>query len=370
VKRLRIGLVAPPWFAVPPHGYGGIEWVVSSLADGLVERGHDVTLFASGGSRTSARLVSTYAEPPSAALGDAFVESAALLDAYTSRDAFDVIHDHTVLGLLAGATQPMPVVHTVHGLVDPRLARIYERLAGRVHIVAISRDQAASLPPVCTPTVIHNGIRLDRFPMGSGERGGWLLFVGRVNPEKGILEAIEIARRTGRRLRVIAKVNEPNEQEYFREHVAPALETIDHDLLLSATHEEKVAAYQGASATLFPISWREPFGLVMAESMACGTPVIAFRHGSVPEVIADGVTGFVRDTVDEAVEAVAHIGEIDPNRCRARVAELFSAEANVARHEALYLALTGAKAEPPPLAPGPAAASPRLTTAVATAPAT
>ena len=143
MKRLRIGLVAPPWFAVPPHGYGGIEWVVSSLADGLVERGHDVTLFASGGSRTSARLVSTYAEPPSAALGDAFVESAALLDAYTSPDAFDVIHDHTVLGLLAGATQPMPVVHTVHGLVDPRLARIYERLAGREHGAADWASSAA-----------------------------------------------------------------------------------------------------------------------------------------------------------------------------------------------------------------------------------
>jgi len=367
VKRLRIGLVAPPWFAVPPRGYGGIEWVVSSLADGLAERGHDVTLFASGGSHTAARLVSTYAEPPSAALGDPIVEAPALFDAYAGAGQFDLVHDHTVLGLLAAATLSIPVVHTVHGLVTPKFARLYEHVAGRVQLVAISRDQASSLPAACAPAVIHNGISLDRFPLGGGERGNWLLFVGRMSPDKGILEAIEIARRAGMPLRVIAKVNEPDERAYFRDHVAPALETIRHELHLAATHDEKVAAYQSARATLFPIRWREPFGLVMAESMACGTPVIAFRQGAAPEVIADGITGFVRDSVEEAVEALRLVDEIDPDRCRARVAERFSAEANVARHEALYLKLVGAAAEGVSAAPPPAVAAARSVPVIAAA---
>ncbi|MCC6388197.1 MAG: glycosyltransferase family 4 protein [Dehalococcoidia bacterium] len=369
MKTLRIGLVAPPWFAVPPRGYGGIEWVVSSLADGLAERGHDVTLFASGGSQTSARLVSTYAEPPSAALGDPFVEAPALFDAYANPGQFDLVHDHTILGLIAAATLSIPAVHTVHGLVTPKLARLYEHVAGRIHIVAISRDQASSLPAACEPTVIHNGVSLDRFPLGEGERGNWLLFVGRMSPDKGILEAIEIARRADMPLRVIAKVNEPEERAYFQDHVAPALDTIRHELLLAATHDEKVAAYQSARATLFPIRWREPFGLVMAESMACGTPVIAFRDGAAPEVIADGVTGFVRDTVEEAVEALRHVDEIDPNRCRARVAERFSAEANVARHEALYRRLLGTPGEKAAPAAPLAIAAPRVAPIIAAAPA-
>lgn len=369
MKRLRIGLVAPPWFAVPPRGYGGIEWVVSSLADGLAERGHEVTLFASGGSRTTARLVSTYAEPPSAALGDPFVEAPALFDAYANPGQFDLVHDHTILGLIAAATLSIPAVHTVHGLVTPKLARLYEHVAGRIHIVAISRDQASSLPAACAPTVIHNGVSLDRFPLGTGERGDWLLFVGRMSPDKGILEAIEIARRADLPLRVIAKVNEPEERAYFRDHVAPALETIRHELHLAATHDEKVAAYQSARATLFPIRWREPFGLVMAESMACGTPVIAFRDGAAPEVIADGITGFVRESVEEAVEALRDVDEIDPNRCRARVAERFSAEANVARHEALYLKLLGGAGEEAHATAPPAVAAPRVAPIIAAAPA-
>lgn len=336
MNSLRIGLLAPPWFAVPPTGYGGIEWVVSNLAEGLIARGHDVTLFASGGSRTSAELVSTYAVPPSAALGDAYVEAPALIDAYQRWRDFDVIHDHTLLGLVAGACLPAAVVHTVHGEVVPGIRRIYEHVADRVQFVTVSNNQASTMPTACPVTVIHNGVNLARFPFAPRGRADTLLFVGRMSPEKGILPAIEIARRSGVRLRIMAKVNELPEKEYFESAVRPALQGVAHDLIFDATHEDKVTAYQDALATLFPISWPEPFGLVMTESMACGTPVIAFRRGSVPEVIADGETGFICEDVAEAVRAVGRAGLIDRRKCRQRVEEHFSAERNVENHERLY----------------------------------
>ncbi len=336
MDSLRIGLIAPPWFAVPPKGYGGVEWVVSNLAEGLVARGHKVTLFASGGSRTSAELVTTYATPPSAELGNAYTEAPALIDAYAYWRDFDVIHDHTVLGLVAGSSIPGRVVHTVHGEVVPDIFRIYQHVGERVHFVTVSDNQASTMPPACPVTVIHNGLDLAQFPFSSGSAGSYLLFVGRMSPEKGILSAIEIARRSGRHLRILAKVNEAPEKEYFRSVVKPALDGVDHELAFEVSHEEKVAAYQGAWATLFPIAWPEPFGLVMTESMACGTPVIAFRHGSVPEVIVHGETGFICENVDEAVEAVARVGMVARRACRARVEEHFSAERNIERHEALY----------------------------------
>lgn len=346
MESLRIGLIAPPWFAVPPTGYGGIEWVVSNLAEGLVRGGHQVTLFASGGSRTRARLVTTYPEPPSRDLGDAFVESPALIDAYSRWRDFDVIHDHTMLGLIAGANLPVPVVHTVHGQVLPKLYHFYEHVAGRVHLVAISHSQAAMLPPSCRQTVIHNGIALERFPFKRKPGGDYLLFVGRMSPEKGILPAIEIARRCDMPLLVLAKINEKPEHDYFEALVRPALREVRHEVFLQTSHEQKVAAYQDAMGTLFPICWPEPFGLVMTESMACGTPVIAFPRGSAPEVIDDGRTGFLCEGVEEAVAAVGRLGEIRREDCRHRVAVHFSADRNVRRHELLYQSMLQGELRP------------------------
>lgn len=335
MNRLRIALVAPPWFAVPPLEYGGIEWVVSLLADGLAAHGHDVTLFASGGSQTRGRLVSTFATPPSAALGDATIEARAVVDAFTRHREFDVIHDHTMLGVLAAAGIDTPVVHTVHNGMSVDRAALYGQLAPRVHYVAISCDQRSVLPDHCETTVIHNGIDCDRYPFAPGE-GRHLLFVGRMNPDKGVVDAIEIARRSGRPLVILGKINEAVEYEYFEAVVKPAFAGTDVQFIEHATHEEKVRAYQGAYATLFPIHWREPFGLVMAESMACGTPVIAYRQGSVPEVVVDGKTGFICDSLDEAAASVARAGRLSRSDCRARVTEHFSAERMVSRHERLY----------------------------------
>jgi glycosyltransferase involved in cell wall biosynthesis len=332
---LRIGMFAPPWFSVPPRGYGGIEWVVSSLTEGLVRRGHDVTLVASGGSRTAGRLLQTFAEPPSALLGDTAIEAHHLFRAYSHWREFDVIHDHTLTGLLAAGCIDAPLVHTVHGPVLPRIADFYREIAGRVHFVCISENQRSTMPPECDVTVIHNGIEVEQFPFSS-DRGDYLLFVGRMSPEKGVLDAIEIARRVRMPLLVLAKINERPEREYFEERVRPAMAGVDVQLREQVSQEEKARAYAGACATLFPIHWPEPFGLVMTESMATGTPVIAYREGSVPEVVADGETGFVCSGIDEAVEAVARIGEIDRLACRRRVEQHFSAGLNVERHEALY----------------------------------
>lgn len=336
LKRLKIALVAPPWFAVPPTGYGGVELVVSLLADGLADRGHDVTLFASGGSKTRARLVCTYAEPPSRLLGDPVVEAAHLVQAYSHSDQFDIIHDHTMLGLIAGSLITTPVVHTLHGQVTDQAVPFYEAVGGSVHLVCISHHQRSTLPAGLDAAVIHNGICASDYPF-SATPGDYLLFVGRMCAEKGILSAIEIARRTSLRLVIVAKINEPPEMAYFEDHVRPALEGIESTLLLQPPQEVKAAAYRDALATLFPVDWPEPFGLVMAESMAAGTPVVAFRRGSVPEVVLDGVTGYVCDGLDGAVAAVKRVPLLDRRACRDRVERLFEASRCVASHEQLYL---------------------------------
>ncbi len=332
---LRIGLIAPPWFAVPPTGYGGVEWVVSNLAEGLVARGHEVTLFASGGSVTDARLVSTYDTPPSAQIGDWMVEAPAILDAYERWSEFDVIHDHSLLGLLMAAGVPVPAVHTVHGAMIPAVRPIYERVGQRVHMVAVSRHQRTTFPSGLSATVIHNTVDATRYPMGGGD-GDYLLFVGRICAEKGILDAIEIARRSEKRLMVLAKINEAPEKAYFESVVRPALDGLHWDFLEQPPHDVKARAYADAYATLFPIAWPEPFGLVMVESMAAGTPVIAYRCGAVPEVVADGVNGFICENVDQAVDAVRRVPEIIRADCRQYVVEHFGVEKSVLAHEALY----------------------------------
>lgn len=335
---LRIGLVAPPWFAVPPPGYGGIERVVSYLADGLARRGHEVTLFASGGSKSDARIVSAFEDPPSTHLGDATFEIVHTATAYRSAESFDIIHDHTLAGLAAAVLSPVPVVHSMHGPITPGFSRLYTSISPPVHLVAISKHQHSTLPPNLCASVIHNGIDLEQVPFG--EAGGdYLLFVGRMNPEKGVLDGIEIARRSGMPLLVVAKVNEEAEQRYFEEAVRPALRSVDADLLLQPPEEVKLRAYRNARATLFPARWPEPFGLVMIESMAAGTPVVAFGEGAVPEVVADGTTGFVCADIDQAVAAVNRIDTIDRAACRGHVDRHFSADVAVARHEALYRAI-------------------------------
>ena len=338
---MRIGMVAPPWFCVPPTGYGGIERVVSYLVEGLVELGHDVTLFAAGGSSTSANLVETFDHPPSALLGDPLLEAEHLMEAMARWRDFDIIHDHSRLGLLAAPAVDIPVVHTIHSDVRPGCDSYYRRAAGLgPHFVAISEHQRGTLPEGVDATVIWNAVDLPTWPFRA-EAGEYLAFVGRMSPAKGVLPAIEIAKRTNRLLVLSAKINEVAEQEYFEMVVRPALQEVRHELFIESSPEDLRRIYSEARATLFPIQWPEPFGLVMIESMATGTPVIAFRNGSVPEVVEDGVTGRICETIEEAVEAEATIDELSRAACRQRVRELFSAPVAVRKHEALYRRLTG-----------------------------
>jgi glycosyltransferase involved in cell wall biosynthesis len=343
-ERLRIAQIAPPWFTVPPRNYGGIERVVAILADGLAARGHEVTLFAPAGSQSCGSRVIETMPPMYEFIGSSAVGTAHTVLSYADTDRFDVIHDHTVVGLAASPFIPQPVVHTVHGAVLPDVELLYANLPRNVHLVAISESQRRTLPEGVPQSLIYNAVDLTGYEW-SDQPGDYLLFVGRASVEKGPLAAIEIARRVGMPLRMLLKVEEPPEKEYFeliKEHVRGSS---DVELELGVMELAKRDAFRGAYATLFPIAWEEPFGLVMIESMAAGTPVIGFRRGSVPEVICHGETGFICDDIDEAVAAVPVIQTLDRAKSRARVEERFSARAAVDAHEELYRALALRKSD-------------------------
>lgn len=335
--------MAPVWFPVPPLGYGGIELVVALLADGLVDAGHDVTLFASGGSRTKAHLVSPFATPPDPRLlGSAWYDAAHAFASYTDGTEFDVIHDHAgVVGPVLGAMldgRP-PVVHTLHGPWNDESRMLYRLLADRVHLVAISEAQRANNLDIRYAGVVHNGIDLGAYPFRS-EKDDFLVYIGRANPDKGPAEAIEVARRSGLPLKMILKRAEPPEHAYFESEVEPMLGD-DVELFENVSHNVKVDLLGRARAMIFPIRWPEPFGLVMVEAMACGTPVVTTSRGAAPELVDDGVTGFRRDTTDDLVAAVSRVADIESAACRSRVEKHFSAKAMVQGYEALYQAVAG-----------------------------
>ena len=340
---VRIGVVAPVWFPVPPLGYGGIELVVALLADGLVDAGHDVTLFASGGSRTKAELVSPFPEPPDPRLlGSAWYDAAHAFSSYLHAGEFQVIHDHAgIVGPVLGAMlagRP-PVLHTLHGPWTGESRMLYRMLADHLHLVAISEAQRADNPEVRYAGVVHNGIDLDAYPFRA-VKDDYLVYIGRANTDKGPTEAIEVARRAGMPLRMILKRAEPPEQAYFEQEIAPLLGD-DVELLENVPHDVKVDLLGGARAMVFPIRWPEPFGLVMVEAMACGTPVVTTNWGAAPELVDDGVTGFRRDSIEDLVSAVSRCAELDPAACRSRVERHFSAGAMVRGYTDLFARIAG-----------------------------
>jgi len=335
---MQIAIIAPVWFPVPPTGYGGIELVVSLLADGLVDAGHDVTLFASGGSHTKARLVSPMAVAPDPReLGNAWYDAYHALASYLQVDGFDVVHDHAgVVGPVCGALlhgRP-PVVHTLHGPWTDQTRQFYSVAGHHVHLVAISEAQRADNPDVPYLGTVHNGIDIGAYPYRE-HKDDCLVYIGRANPDKGPAEAINIARRAGLPLQMILKRSEPPEREYFETVIEPMLGS-DVELHENVSHEAKVEMLGRATAMIFPIRWPEPFGLVMVEAMACGTPVVTTNWGAAPELVADGETGFRRESEDDLVAAIGKARELSPQACRARVVELFSAEAMVRGYEATY----------------------------------
>jgi glycosyltransferase involved in cell wall biosynthesis len=326
---VRITMLAPPWIPVPPPAYGGIEQVLELLASELSARGHEVTLAAAAGSDVPAAEVRVPLERVPDEIGRSHEEWLHVTRALELADGTDVVIDHTgPAGALLGAASGVPSLHVTHGPIQGEAGEIYRRLSGSaeaLRLVAISDAQRRSAPDLPWLGVCYNGLDVEAVPFRE-RPDDYLLFLGRLAPEKGAAEAIAIAREAGLPLLIAAKCREPAEQAYFAEHVEPELGP-GVRWLGEVGGGEKYGLLGGARALVFPIDWPEPFGMVMVEAMACGTPVLATSRGSVPEVVADGETGFVRDEPGDLVETVALLGGIDRGRCRAHVAASFSAAA-------------------------------------------
>ncbi len=335
---MKIAQIAPLVESVPPTLYGGTERVVSWLTEELVAGGHDVTLFASGDSRTRARL-----EPivPRALRLDGIHNSTPyniiMLDRVAARShEFDVLHFHIDFfhyPLFRGLAHK--TLTTLHGRQDlPELPDLY-RAFPHMPLVSISDHQRLPVPPVNWRGTVYHGLPERLFREGAGE-GGYLAFLGRICADKGPLEAIEIARRAGMKLKMAAKVD-PADQAYFEEQVKPVLAVSPHVEFIGEINDAQKQDFLGrAAALLFPIRWPEPFGLVMIEAMACGTPVIAFHCGSVPEIMEDGLTGFVVDDVDQAVAAAGRLNRLFRPSIRSRFEECFSAGAMAREYLKIY----------------------------------
>lgn len=341
---LRVGLIAPPWVTVPPRVYGGTELVIDVLARGLAEAGCDVRLFTTGDSTCPVPRQWLYPR----ALGTNAPLRAELphLDrAYRAFAGVDLIHDHTLSGpLRTGAPPPTaPVITTLHGELLPELRPRYAGAAKRgVEIIAISHAQRRSAPEVPVAAVIHHGIDVAAVPMGSGD-GGYVLFLGRMSPDKGAHRAIAAARAAGRRIVLAAKMWEPEEHRYFSECVEPMLGP-DATYVGEVGPAAKIELLGGAAALLNPIRWPEPFGLVMIEALACGTPVLAFAEGSAPEIIEPGRTGYLCRDEGDMARHLAHLDDIDRATCRASASSRFSAQRMVQDHLRLYRAVLDRRA--------------------------
>jgi glycosyltransferase involved in cell wall biosynthesis len=338
---MRIAQVAPLFESVPPRFYGGTERIVSYLTDELVQRGHDVTLFASGDSRTTARLVpvveraTRFDHDTHAVLSAAFIRELGMV--FSRAADFDVIHCHLdYLAFPFHGLTPTPTVHTVHGRLDlAHLIPVYRQFR-TVPLVSISDAQRVPLAPlgVRWAGTVYHGLPVERYAFAAEDRG-YLAFLGRIAPEKQADFAIEIARRVGLPLRIAAKVDAAD-QAYFERVVAPLLDDPLVEFLGEIGEDAKPAFLGGARALLFPVDWPEPFGLVMIEAMACGTPVIAYRRGSVPEVLEDGRTGFIVEDLAGAVAAVAKLDRLDRGTVRAGFERRFTAERMAKDYLAAY----------------------------------
>jgi len=303
--------------------------------------GHEVLLFTTGDATcpVDRRWVFETAQAPR--MGEAVAELRHLVHAYEALASCDVVHDHTVVGPAYAERLPaLPVVTTNHGPFDRELLDVYRAVAHRVPIIAISHAQAATARGLPLAGVIHHGIDVDRFPTGDGH-GGYLLFLGRMTPDKGAEQAIAIARRAGIPLVLAAKMREPAERRYFDERVRPLLGP-GVQFVGEVGGDDKCELLAGAVALLNPIQWDEPFGLVMIEALACGTPVLATCRGAAPEIVDSGVTGFLGPE-DALVAAAGRLGDLDRAACRAAVAERFSTGRMVEEHLDLYSRILGAR---------------------------
>lgn len=335
---MRILQIAPLAERVPPIRYGGTEAVVSLLADGLVRAGHRVVLWASGDSLTLAELRSVYPHglrlDPTVANPDPY-EWVHAVEAIKDAQEFDIIHNHHGERVMAlTSLVDVPMLTTMHCLIDPDTKFIWERYRGFFNTV--SQAERATIPPLEGPRfagVVHNAVDVASFPFRA-DKEDYLLFIGQIAPAKGPHLAVQVARRLGMRLIIAGKID-PHNRQYIAETIEPYVDGKQIHFV-GEVGREKRELYANARCLLMPICWEEPFGLVMAEAMACGTPVIAFNRGSAPELVVDGETGYIVDDVDEMVEAVGRLDRLDPYRCRQHVEENFDAPIMVHRYLEIY----------------------------------
>jgi glycosyltransferase involved in cell wall biosynthesis len=362
---LRIAQVAPLYESVPPKGYGGTERVVSYLTEELVHQGHEVTLFASGDSETSADLVAACPRSLRTDPGcrDYLAYHILLLEqVFEQATRFDILHFHCdYLHFPFSWRSRYAHVTTLHGRLDlPELQPVYRRFPG-VPLISISDAQRAPLPFVNWQATVYHGLPPD-LHTSCDKPGKYLAFLGRVSPEKGVDRAIHIAQRLGMPLKIAAKVD-ANDRDYYEAEIRPLLRAAGPlvEFVGEVGRQDKNEFLAHAYALLFPIDWPEPFGLVMIEALACGTPVIAFRNGSVPEIMDDGVTGFVVQDVDEAVRAVGRVANLSRRRCRQVFEQRFSAARMAQDYLAVYEQILAdrrsrppVRRRPPSLVPAPA----------------
>ena len=335
---MRIAVVGPPWVPVPPPAYGGTETVLAGLLRGLARAGYDVAY--AGHPDSTVEVTSLGGIEPShlGPIGDTLSEVAHVVQAAEEVDAWgaDVVHFHSLL-VPARDELRTPLVVTHHGPFDPLSTPYFARLARRAAVVAISYAQAELAPTVPISAVVHNGIDVDEWGVGSGD-GGYLLFLGRMHPDKGPDRAIEIARRAGVPLVIAAKMREMAERAFFEEMVEPMLHK-GATFIGEADAVTKRRLLSGATALLNPIQWPEPFGMVMVEALACGTPVITTPVGAAPEIVEHGVNGFLCETPDSMVEAIGAVGTLDREACRASVRRRFSVDRMVEGYLEVYEAV-------------------------------
>ncbi|MFJ5955845.1 glycosyltransferase family 4 protein [Paenarthrobacter sp. NPDC092416] len=331
---MRIGLIVGPWFTVPPERYGGTERVVDELARALAGAGHEVLLATASDSTCPVPQVPGFGPSEPDGLGFTLSELSHVIKAYDGMRNVDIIHDHTLAGpLYAHRPQDIPVVTTIHGQLTAQSAGLYRDMARNTSVIAISHNQRSMVPDLPVSAVIHHGIDPTSIAVGAGS-GGYACFVGRMCPDKGLMEAVHVARQAGVPLRIAAKMHAPDERRYFHDVVQPFLGP-NEDFLGELSDPEKFELMGDAIALLNPIQWTEPFGLVMIEALATGTPVVATPRGAAPEIVHHGLTGFLAPVQELAafVEAAARLDRAD---CRRSVEEYFNAGRMAADHLELY----------------------------------
>lgn len=343
---MRIAQIAPLWETVPPVAYGGIELVVSLLTDELVRRGHDVTLFASGDSTTIADLAAVH---PKALRLDPTVQEPAIYEwmhlsaLYQRASEFDLIHSHVGCSALSFAgLVKTPTVHTLHGIFTPDNEKMYGFARQQPYVSISNAQRKPQLQLNCVATV-YNGIAVEQFEFyPQPATPSYLAFLGRISPEKGVHLAIEIAKQTGYCLKIAGKIDKVD-RAYYEEQIQPQIDGEQIQFLGEANHVQKNLLLGHAVATLFPITWAEPFGLVMIESMAAGTPVIAMNLGSAPEVVVHGKTGYLCTNLQECIAAIDRVNDLDRAACRRHVVDHFSVQRMVDGYEAVYHQLVAEK---------------------------